>query len=117
VRTDARGVDWRPGRPQGSAGATRPDDEPPATRRRLVSARIAPCSETPFLAVRHGLEIVDSDDCQVWRESFAPAAFLAAPTPAPVTLQHDSPTIGRVTVVTAFREWHVADMVIEADAD
>jgi len=50
----------------------------------------------------------------IWRESFAPGAFLAASEPVPVTLQHDGPTIGHVTVVTACREWHLADMLIEA---
>jgi hypothetical protein len=80
-----------------------------------VSARVAPCSQTPFLAVRHGLEIVDADDCQTWRESFAPGSFLARATPAPVTLRHDGPTIGHVTLVTDFREWHLADMLVEAE--
>src|SRR5437879_8478945 len=55
--------------------------------RLLVSARIAPCSETPFLAVRHACEVVERDG--TWRESLAPAAFLAAPEPVPVTLRHD----------------------------
>jgi|tagenome__1003787_1003787.scaffolds.fasta_scaffold20900887_1 hypothetical protein len=86
-------------------------------KRLLVSARIAPCSETPFLAVRHALEIVDPDDCQVWRESFASGAFLAAPKPVPVVLSHDGLTIGTVSIVVPFREWHVADMLIEAEDD
>ncbi len=88
-----------------------------ATRRLLVSARIAPCSQTERLAVRHALEIVGHDDCEVWRESFALGAFLAAMRPAPVVLSHDGPTIGTVSIVGPFREWHVADMLIEADAD
>jgi hypothetical protein len=82
-------------------------------RRLLVSARIAPHSETDALAVRHACDV--ADDGHVWRESYAPGAFIAAPTPAPVVLRHDGPSIGYEFSVTPHGAWFEAELAIECD--
>jgi hypothetical protein len=84
------------------------------TCRLFVAARIAPCSESALLAVRHACEVVEPDG--IWRESFAPGSFLARSTPAPVTLSHDGETVGFVFSVISHAGWHLADLVLEVNA-
>jgi hypothetical protein len=80
--------------------------------RLFVEARFAPCSETEFLAVRHGVEVVEADGN--WRESFAADAWLAAGQGARVQLGHDGLDVGAVVCVVQRDGWHVADFVVEA---
>lgn len=62
---------------------------------------------------RHACDV--ADDGAVWRESYAPGAFIATPTPAPVVLRHDGPNIGYVFSVTPHGVWYEAELVIECD--
>jgi hypothetical protein len=73
--------------------------------------RLAPCSETPFLAVRHGIET--RYDGQLYRESFAPECWAAKAEPATIRLGHDGADGGRVVVVTSHGQWHHASFLIE----
>lgn len=81
--------------------------------RLLVSCRFAPYSETPRLAVRHGLDCVELDT--TWTDSFAPGAWLAGGKGATVQLDHDTEPVGSVVVVAARGRWWVADLVVETD--
>jgi hypothetical protein len=73
--------------------------------------RFAPCSETPFLAVRHGIET--RYEGQLYRESFAPDCWAAKAESATIRLGHDGEDVGRVVVVTSHGPWHHASFVIE----
>jgi hypothetical protein len=81
--------------------------------RLLVSCRFAPYAETPRLAARHGLPVVEPD--ATWYESFAPGAWLANGRNAQIQDGHNSTPIGSVVVVTARDQWWSADGVIESD--
>jgi hypothetical protein len=83
--------------------------------RLLVDARIAPCSETEALAVRHACDV--AMEGAVWRESFAPGAFIVGGAGAKVTARHDGPTIGHVALVVDHGGWHVADLVLDLEDD
>jgi hypothetical protein len=83
--------------------------------RLLVSARIAPHSETDRLGARHALPIVDPNDGREWHETFAGSAWIATTSPAPVVLRHDGPCIGFVFSVTPCGAWHEAALVLEVD--
>lgn len=81
--------------------------------RLLVSCRFAPCSETPFLAVRHATDVAEVDG--IWRESYAPDCWLAGRHNPEVQFGHDSDAIGLVVVITSHEGWHHADMTIDTD--
>lgn len=81
--------------------------------RYFVECRFAPCSESERLAVRHGVEVVETDG--IWRESFAPGCWLVGGTGARVTLGHDGRDVGYVVCVIPRDGWHYADLVLEDD--
>ena len=68
--------------------------------------------ESEFLAVRHGVEVVETDGN--WRESFAADAWLAGGQGARVHLGHDGLDLGGVVRIVQRDGWHVADIVVEA---
>jgi hypothetical protein len=77
----------------------------------LYTARIAPCANDWREALRDGLEVVDGG---VWRESFAPTAFLKTDKPVPVVLSHDEGRqVGHVTQRITHAGWHLAVFVID----
>jgi hypothetical protein len=80
-------------------------------RRFILSARIAPCSETLRHAVRHACEI--RDEGLVWRESFSAEAFLPITRAPAVTIGHDGERVGTVTVLLSQGAWHYAEAMIE----
>jgi len=81
--------------------------------RLLVSCRFAPYSETPRLAARHGLPVVERD--ATWHESFGPGAWLAGGRDAQIQIGHGTTPVGSVVVVTARDRWWEADCVVESD--
>ena len=69
-------------------------------------ARVAPASEDWREAITQGVEVLDRG--HVWKESFAPDAFIKTEQPAPVLLDHeDRKVVGRVvSPLTAHGGWH-----------
>ncbi len=78
-----------------------------------VSARFAPYSATPELAVRHAVDVAHTDG--MYRESFAPQCWLASDRPASVQFDHDTADVGQVIVVAGVDRWWYADMQVESD--
>lgn len=81
--------------------------------RLLVSCRFAPYSQTPRLAARHGLPVVEPD--ATWHESFGPGAWLLGGSGAQIQFGHDTAPVGSVVVVAARDRWWEADVVVESD--
>jgi hypothetical protein len=73
--------------------------------------KFAPCSQTPLLAVRHGLETIWNGG--LYRESFSPDCWLARATPATVQLSHDDEVVGEISAVVASGQWHHATLVLD----
>lgn len=81
----------------------------------LATARIAPCSPSDRLAVRHGRPVAAPDGN--WVESFAPDAFLPFTARKPTVLtRHDGTEVGYVSVIGAGREWIEADLILDDEA-
>jgi hypothetical protein len=72
-------------------------------------------SETELLAVRHALPVVDRDDGQTWHESFGLGAWLAGGQGRTGQARARRSRRRLRACVTAHREWHIADVVIEDD--
>jgi len=81
--------------------------------RLLVSARIAPFSESPRHAARHGQAVVERD--ATWYESFGPGAWLLGGREAQVQIGHGTRPVGSVVVLAARDRWWFADMTVESD--
>jgi hypothetical protein len=63
-------------------------------------------------AIRNGLDIVDRGE--LWRESFAPDAWITTADPAPVVLSHfDERVVGHVSSRVVSGGWHVAAFVLD----
>jgi hypothetical protein len=76
-----------------------------------AEVRFAPCSQSPFLAVRHGIETRYGNN--LYRESFAAGCWAASEQPATFRLSHDGEDVGRVVAVVDHGAWHHASVVIE----
>lgn len=78
-----------------------------------ATCRFAPCSQTDRLIVRHGLETLHKG--RLYRESFAPHAFMNTSAPATFQLSHDGPTVGHIVAVTASDRWFYAGFVVDTE--
>ena len=79
---------------------------------RLYSARIAPSTPNWREALHNGAVVTDNG--RLWRESFAPDAFLPSDKPIPVVLSHeDHRVVGHIGVRVAHRGWHICDFMLD----
>jgi hypothetical protein len=78
----------------------------------LVEVRFAACSQTPNRIVQDGIDTWHQDG-RIYRESFAPGAFIKRARRAGFRLEHDAEDVGEVTVVVAHGPWWIADCVVE----
>lgn len=77
----------------------------------FVEFKLCPCSQTADRIVYDGLDTLWEG--RLYRESYAPDAFLRRAKPARFRLRHDSGTIGIVNVLVAHREWFHGTAVVE----
>lgn len=80
-----------------------------------VDFRLAPCSQTERLAVRHSAQTLfdGKHGTMLYRESYAPECWLAPAKPVPFNLGHDGDTVGHVVVIASQGAWHHGSAVIE----
>jgi hypothetical protein len=78
----------------------------------LVEVRFAACSQTRSRIVRDGIDVWN-DDGQIYRESFAPDAFVKRLKPATFQLQHDGEVVGEVGPIVSHGQWYLADCILE----
>jgi hypothetical protein len=77
----------------------------------LAQVKFAPCSQTPDRIVWDGLETLW--DGRLYKESWAPNAWLKRETLPTFKLSHDGDDVGEVVIVIAHNEWHIADCILE----
>jgi hypothetical protein len=76
-----------------------------------ADAKIAPCSDSDRLAVRHSCQTLYKH--QLYRESFSPDCWMTAGRPVPLRIDHDGETIGEIGVIASYGAWHHAALVVE----
>lgn len=77
----------------------------------LVEMRFAACSERGRI-VRNGIDTW-REDGRIYRESFAPAAFVRGGRAPTFRLHHDGPDVGEVRVIVNHGRWFIADALVE----
>jgi hypothetical protein len=79
-----------------------------------AECKFAPCSQTEDRIVWDGLETLFDGErgVKLYRESFAPDAWLVRDPANPPTFQlsHDGEVVGEVATIIAHKEWFIADV-------